>query len=133
MPIERTLIKASHVIAFDGKQHRYLKDGVVVYEGDTITFVGKRFEGGVDHLIDATNKVLTPGFIDTHIHMAGSPLDKSFIEYHGRRNFYHSGLIEMLPARSAAQDMDANHVSVQFSMIQLLHTGTTTALAMRPV
>src|SRR5439155_23157790 len=128
MPIERTLIKASHVIAFDGKQHRYLKDGVVMYEGDTITFVGKRFEGGVDHLIDATNKVLTPGFIDTHIHMAGSPLDPSVIEDHVRRNFDNSGLFEMLPAPSAAQDMDANHVCVEFSMMEVLHTGKTTAL-----
>ncbi|MEP7200690.1 MAG: amidohydrolase family protein, partial [Chloroflexota bacterium] len=61
------------------------------------------------------------------------PLDKSFIEDHGKRNFFNSGLFEMLPARSAAQDMDANHVCVEFSMMELLHTGTTTALEMGPV
>jgi len=133
MPNPRTLIRASHIIAFDGARHRYLKDGVVVYEGDTIIHVGKKFDGTIDHLIDATNKVVTPGFIDTHIHMAGSPLDKSFIEDHGKRNFYNSGLFEMLPARSAAQDMEANHVCVEFSMMELLHTGTTTALEMGPV
>ena len=133
MPIERTMIKASHIIGYDGARHRYLKDGVVVYEGDTIIHVGKKFEGTIDHLIDATNKVVAPGFIDTHIHMAGSPLDKSFIEDHGKRNFFNSGLFEMLPARSAAQDMDANHVCVEFSMMELLHTGTTTALEMGPV
>lgn len=133
MPPERTLLRASHIIAYDGKQHRYLRDGVVVYEGDTIIHVGKKFDGMIDHLIDATNKVVTPGFIDTHIHMAGSPLDKSFIEDHGKRNFYNSDLFEMLPARSAAQDMEANHVCVEFSMMELLHTGTTTALEMGPV
>ncbi len=133
MSPDRTLIKASHIIAFDGKRHRYLKDGVVVYEGDSIIHVGKKFEGQVDHIIDAHHKMVTPGFIDTHIHMAGSPLDKSFIEDHGKRNFYNSGLFEMLPARSAAQDMEANHICVEFSMMELLHTGTTCALEMGSV
>jgi 5-methylthioadenosine/S-adenosylhomocysteine deaminase len=112
MPAERTMIKATHIIAFDGQRHRYLKDGVVVYEGDTIIHVGKKFDGTLDHLIDATDKIVTPGLIDTHIHMAGSPLDKSFIEDHGKRSFSNSGLFEMLPARSAAQDMAGSHVCV---------------------
>lgn len=133
MPAERTLIKASHIIAHDGARHRYLRDGVVVYEGDAIIFVGRKFDGVTHHLIDATNRILAPGFIDTHIHMAGSPLDKSFVEDHGRRNFFNSGLFEMLPARSAAQDRDANHACVEFSMMELLHTGTTTALELGPL
>jgi len=124
----RTLIKASHIIAYDGKQHRYLKDGVVVYEGDTIIQVGKKFDGTVDNVIDATNKVVTPGLVNTHIHMAGGPLDKSLIEDRGSRNFYNSGLFEMLPARGAAQDIEANHASIEFSIVELLHTGTTCAL-----
>ncbi len=129
---ERTLIKASHVIAHDGGGHRLLRDGVVVFEGDTILHVGRVFEGHADHVIDATGKVLTPGLIDTHVHMAGSPLDKSFVEDHGKRNFFNSGLFEMLPARSAAQDLDATHACVEFSMMELLHTGTTTALELGP-
>ena len=133
MAAERTLIKASHVIAHDGGGHRLLRDGVVVFEGDTILHVGRGFEGHADHVIDATGKVLTPGLIDTHVHMAGSPLDKSFVEDHGKRNFFNSGLFEMLPARSAAQDLDATHACVEFSMMELLHTGTTTALELGPV
>ena len=95
---ERTLINASHIIAHDGARHRHLRDGVVVYEGDTIIFVGRKFRGETHHRIDATNRIVAPGFIDTHIHMAGSPLDKSFVEDHGKRNFFNSGLFEMLPA-----------------------------------
>jgi hypothetical protein len=38
--------------------------------------------------------LLTPGLISTHAHLAGSPLDKSFIEDRGRRQFYNSGLFE---------------------------------------
>ncbi len=130
MAPERTLIKASHIIAYDGKQHRYLKDGVIAYEGDSILHVGRKFDGTIDHLIDATSKLVTPGFIDTHIHMGGSPLDKSFIEDHGKRSFFNSGLFEMLPARGAAQDQAASECCVDFSLMELLHTGTTTALEM---
>ena len=133
MAAERTLIKASHVIAHDGVGHRLLRDGVVVFEGDTILHVGRGFEGHANHVIDATGKVLTPGLIDTHVHMAGSPLDKSFVEDHGKRNFFNSGLFETLPARSAAQDIDAIHACVEFSMMELLHTGATTALELGSV
>ncbi|MBI3375323.1 MAG: amidohydrolase family protein [Betaproteobacteria bacterium] len=133
MPAQRTLIKASHIIAHDGVKHRHLRDGVVVLEGDTIVFVGRKFEGTTDNVIDATGRIAAPGFIDTHIHMAGSPLDKSFVEDHGKRNFFNSGLFEMLPARSAGQDTAANHACVEFSMLELLHTGTTTALELGPV
>ncbi len=132
MATESTLIKAAHIIAFDGVRHRHLRDGVVVYEGDTITYVGKRYNGEVQHVVDAANGVVTPGFVNTHIHMAGSPLDKSFVEDRGNRNFFNSGLFEMLPARSAAQDMEATRTSIDFSMIELLHSGTTTAVELGP-
>jgi cytosine/adenosine deaminase-related metal-dependent hydrolase len=125
---ERTLINASHLIAYDGKQHRHLRDGVIVYEGDTIIHVGKKFDGQVDHVIDATGKVVTPGFIDTHMHMYESPLDRSLVEDTGPRNFYGSGLFEMLPARSAAEDEEGALASIEFSMAELIRGGTTCAV-----
>jgi cytosine/adenosine deaminase-related metal-dependent hydrolase len=67
----KTAIIASHIIAYDGEGHRHLQDGVVVYEGNTIVYVGKAYAGEVDHTIDATGKVVTPGFINTHAHVGG--------------------------------------------------------------
>lgn len=75
-----TAIRASHIIAYDGQGHRHLENGVVVYEDNTIRYVGPQYTGHVDYTIDATGKLVTPGFINTHAHLAGSPLDKSFIE-----------------------------------------------------
>ncbi|HEY7711810.1 MAG TPA: amidohydrolase, partial [Candidatus Entotheonella sp.] len=97
-----TAIQASHIIAYDGEQHRHLQNGVVVYEGNTITHVGQTYDGPIDATIDAMGKVVTPGFINTHAHLAGSPLDKSFIEDRGNPQFYLSGLFEYLPVRAAA-------------------------------
>jgi cytosine/adenosine deaminase-related metal-dependent hydrolase len=124
----RTKIAASHIIAYQDGGHRHLRDGVVVLEDDAILHVGPCFDGEVDETIDATGKVVTPGFINTHSHLAGSPLDKSFIEDVGPRQFYLSGLFEYLPVRNAAQDEAADRACLAYSMAELLRTGTTTVL-----
>lgn len=122
----RRAIKASHIIAFQNGGHRHLRDGVVVWEGNEIVFAGPSFAGEVDETIDATGMIVTPGFINTHAHLAGSPLDKSFIEDRGGRQFYLSGLFEYLPVRSGAQDDAGDRACLAYSMTELLRTGTTT-------
>ena len=122
----RRMIRASHIIAYQNGGHRHLKDGVVVWEDGEIIHVGPWFSGEVDETIDATGKIVTPGFVNTHAHLAGSPLDKSFIEDRGSRQFYLSGLFEYLPVRSGAQDADGDLACLAYSMTELLRTGTTT-------
>jgi cytosine/adenosine deaminase-related metal-dependent hydrolase len=126
----RRRIDASHVIAFQDGGHRYLRDGVVVSDGSDIIHVGPQgsWEAPVDETIDASGMVLTPGFVNTHAHLADSPLDKSFVEDMGRRQFYLSGLFEYLPVRSQAMDEAAAHAGLAFSMAELLRTGTTTVM-----
>src|SRR4029450_4579408 len=101
---KRTAIRAGHILAFDGRTHRLLRDGVVVVEGDHILSVGPRFEGTVDETVDARDRIVTPGLITTHAHIGGAPLDRSFIEDRGSPQFWYSGLFEMLPVRCGAQD-----------------------------
>ena len=86
----RRRIDASHVIAFRHGGHRHLRDGVVVIDGNEIVHVGPQesWKQPVDESIDAGGMVLTPGFINTHTHLYESPLDKSFVEDMGRRQFY---------------------------------------------
>jgi 5-methylthioadenosine/S-adenosylhomocysteine deaminase len=128
----RVLIRAGHVIAFDGSGHRLLRDGVVLLEGDRVAHVGPRAAGRlpehVDETVDAYDRVLTPGLISTHAHITGSPLDRSFIEDTGRAQFYYSGLFETLPVRDGAQDDAASRACVDFSMAELLRGGVTTVL-----
>ena len=124
----RRQINASHIVAYQNGGHRHLRDGVVVWEENEIFHVGKRFDGAVDETIDATGKIVTPGLINTHAHLAGSPLDKSFIEDRGNRQFYLSGLFEYLPVRDAAQDEEASRACLACSMTELLRTGTTTVM-----
>ena len=126
----RRRIDASQVIAYQDGGHRYLRDGVIVVDGNEIVHVGPResWPEAVDETIDATGMIVTPGFINTHAHLADSPLDKSFVEDMGRRQFYLSGLFEYLPVRSQAMDEEAARAGLAFSMAELLRTGTTTVM-----
>ncbi|HMM42506.1 MAG TPA: chlorohydrolase family protein [Thermomicrobiales bacterium] len=125
---ERIRINARAIVAFQDGEHRILEDGCGVVEGNEIIHVGKGFDGQADQTIDAADRVITPGFINTHAHLAGSPLDKSFIEDRGRRQFAMSGLSEMLPARGQAIDREGQEACVDYSMAELIRTGTTTVM-----
>jgi cytosine/adenosine deaminase-related metal-dependent hydrolase len=124
----RIAIRAGWIVAFDGRGHRLLRDGVVVVEDERIVHVGRSFDGAVDETVDARDRVLTPGLITTHAHIAGSPLDRSFIEDRGSPQFWYSGLFEMLPVRGGAQDEAAGRACVDFSMAELLRGGVTTCM-----
>ncbi|MFC3057931.1 amidohydrolase family protein [Paenirhodobacter populi] len=126
----RTVIRAGHVIAWQDGGHRHLRDGVIVVEDDRITHVGGSFEGDADEIVDASDKIVTPGFINTHAHLSESPLDRSFVEDVGPRNFYLSGLFEFLSARDGAITDAARRASVAISMPELIRTGTTTIVEM---
>ncbi len=124
----RTLIRASHIIAYQDGGHRHLRDGVIVIESGVIVFVGHSYDGEVDQTMDAGGKVVTPGFINTHAHLSESPLDKSFVEDRGPRQFYLSGLFEFLTARDGAITDNARRACIAYSMLELLRTGTTTVM-----
>lgn len=124
----RTRIDAGIVIAYQDGEHRILRDGCVVVDGNSVVYVGKRYDGEVDEVVDARNRIVGPGYINTHTHLSESPLDKSFLEDKGRRQWSMSGLAEMLPVRGAAIDEEARRASIDYSMAELIRTGTTTVM-----
>ena len=125
---KRIRINANIIVAFQGNEHRVLRNGCVVIDGSEIQHVGKDYDGIVDAVVDAGDRVVTPGFINTHCHMSGSPLDKSFIEDVGSRQFYLSGLPTMLRARGGAMSDADREACVDYSVAELIRTGTTTVM-----
>ena len=57
------------IIAYNPElnQHVLLKNGVVVFEGDTIIYVGKSYSDSVDSRIDGKGKIVSPGFVTKEV------------------------------------------------------------------
>jgi cytosine/adenosine deaminase-related metal-dependent hydrolase len=125
-----TLYRAGWIVAFQDGEHRILRDGCLLVEDDRITFVGESYPEPVDQCVDVTDRIVTPGFINTHAHLDESPIDKSVQEDVGNRQFWLTGLIEILPTEMAGLDEKGARACVDYSLIELARTGSTTVLQM---
>lgn len=79
----KTLVKGGYIVGFNGNTHEILKDGSVVIEDDTISFVGFDYPGSVDRTLNATGKLVCPGFVNSHMH-ANSNAGEYFLNDHGK-------------------------------------------------
>jgi len=119
-------IKGKYIVGYDGVEHRMLHDGVVVIEGNRVKHVGKTYNGTVERWIDAKNSLVMPGLINTHIHAASAPKDKSFIEDVGARALYMSSMGENLSALGMSMTRENREVFAKYSMAECLLSGNTT-------
>ena len=136
----RTAITASWIVGHEAGRHRLIKDGVVVYEGNRIVHVGKTFDGHADATIDATGKLVAPGFIDTHVH-SGHRASHRLITDTGRPMYYGQPFLEIsvpkegkvvkgdhaIPqARRCPAPHAAFELNATFTVAELLRNGVTT-------
>jgi len=122
-----TLISGATVITVDAER-RVIADGAVAIAGDTIVAVGKRadIEGHVQarETVDGRRFVLTPGFINGHVHVTETlirgflPETLPFDEEIGR------WVIPLYEAHTAAEQI----VSTKLALAAMLRSGTTTFL-----
>jgi 5-methylthioadenosine/S-adenosylhomocysteine deaminase len=124
-----TRIDAPWIIGFDGSEHRLIKDGSLVYDGDTVTFVGPRASAPTaSRVIDATDRIVSPGFICMHSHLCDSPFAKSFRDDLGNKQFWMSGLYEHLGPISGANTEETARSAIRFSMLEVLRSAVTTVV-----
>ena len=135
----RTQIKGKWIVANDGRGHTLLRDGVVVYEGSHIIYVGKAFDGSVDHIIDAGSKLVCPGFIDTHVH-SGHRASHRLITDTGRPLYFGQPFLEIsVPKEGRVVSGDPRYLkpgdtslnaalelNAMFTVVELLRNGVTT-------
>ena len=122
----RTLIEGSYVVAFDGIDHRIIKNGIVVYEEDEITYVGKHYKGKIDKKIDAEGKLIIPGLISMHTH-ATIPTCERLLPDVGRRDFFGSGVFNCVPVSGMQGGIEEEStVGVEYTFAEALRHGCTT-------
>ena len=135
----RTKIEATWIVGHERGQHRLIRDGVVVYEGNTILHVGKAFEGHVDRTIAAGDKLVAPGFIDNHVH-SGHRASHRLITDTGRPMYYGQPFLEIsVPKEGKIVKGDPRYLkhgdagseaafklNATFTVAELLRNGVTT-------
>src|SRR5262249_17831596 len=126
MPGTVCIRNADWVVAWDAssRRHAYLQGGDVAFAGNTIAFVGKRYEGAADESIDGRGLLVMPGLIDMHAHPGHEASYRGIREEHGVPELYMTGLFE----RSVAYSLDdeGRLACVEAACCELLLSGVTT-------
>jgi cytosine/adenosine deaminase-related metal-dependent hydrolase len=124
----KTLIEGGWVVGFDGTEHEIIRDGVVVYDGNRIEFVGKDYRQPVDQKINAKGCLVSPGFIDTHFHSGINASDYILADSTKTDFFAANYLAHGGPTRAGAHSAHLKDVDVgqRFSLIHVLKSGVTT-------
>ena len=68
----KILIKNCNLISMSEKREKYEENIDILIEDKKIIKIEKNITQEVDKIIDATNKVVMPGFINTHSHISMS-------------------------------------------------------------
>jgi 5-methylthioadenosine/S-adenosylhomocysteine deaminase len=126
----RTLIQGGWVVAYDGRGHELIRNGCVVFEGNRIVHVGGAFEGAVDRRLDARGKLVSPGFVNCHLHAAVNAGQTVFIA-DGKTDYFGSNFIGYVAPRRGApapRTMARPDIGGTYGMWSALRAGATTIL-----
>jgi cytosine/adenosine deaminase-related metal-dependent hydrolase len=126
----KTEIQGGYVVAFNGVQHELIRDGSVVFEDDKIIFVGKNYNGRVENTITAIDSLISPGFINTHIH-SGSNASYYLLADNSRMDFFGSNYLASaapLKGKRIPSHLDDMETGVRFSFIHTLKGGATSII-----
>src|ERR1700751_1534835 len=135
----RTKIQCSWLVGYVGNGHVLWRDAELVCEGTQMVFVGERFEGTADQVIDARTKLVIPGFIDTHVH-SGHRASHRLITDVGRPDYFGQPFFEISVPRAGtpiggdppdvrsadASAADELLLNARFTVPELLRNGIPT-------
>ncbi|MFH5925931.1 amidohydrolase family protein [Roseomonas xinghualingensis] len=117
---------ADVVVAWDAsaKQHVYMNDADVVFDGGTLTFVGRGYTGPAEEEVSGSGLMVMPGLVNIHSHPSSEPMNKGLLDEIGSPGLYNSSLYEFMPIFRA--DAEAVPHCVRVALSELLLSGVTT-------
>jgi 5-methylthioadenosine/S-adenosylhomocysteine deaminase len=118
------------VIAFADGRHHCIPAGVVAFEGDQVTYVGESLPANAARTIDATGKIVCPGFVNAHLHVTDTPFTRGYWEDMGRQGASpnYEGLYRILPTVRGAVSVEDELVAAECAFAELLLAGSTTVV-----
>src|SRR5436190_5449045 len=135
----RTRIRCGWLVGYANGHHTLWRDAELVFEQNTVLFVGERFDGEIDREIDAREKLVAPGFIDTHVH-SGHRASHRLISDVGRGDYFGQPFLEIsVPREGARVGGDPRYarpddsaaaeelmLNARFTIAELIRNGITT-------
>ena len=122
-----TLIRGAVIVTQD-EERRIIRDGALAVRGDRIAALGKRgeLEDKVDatSVIDGRRFVITPGFIDAHIHITGDPLTRGYVP-DDISDAFGDTLRRWVIPRYLAHTPTDERLSARLAAVEMLRAGTT--------
>jgi cytosine/adenosine deaminase-related metal-dependent hydrolase len=120
-----TLISGALIVTMDAER-RVIGDGAVAILGDRIVAIGKRetIASQVDahQTVDGRRFVVTPGLINTHVHVTGDPLIRGFIP---EDLDFMEVVFGWATRLHQAQTPDDQRLAAQLAAVEMLQSGTT--------
>lgn len=118
----KTLIKNCNLISISEKREKYEKGIDILIEDGHISKIGKDIEVSKEiKVIDATDKIVMPGFINTHTHIAMS-IFRDTLDGYGLQDWLNK---KIWPMEAKLTEEDIYYASL-LSCIEMIKTGTTT-------
>ncbi len=126
----KTLIEGGWVVAYNGTGHEVHERGSVVFEDDRIVHAGGPYTGPVDARLSARGKLVSPGFINTHVHTSGNGGDYLLLDM--ARNDYRTAnymsFAAPLKGKMSPPPPEAVAALRTFVFLHALKQGTTTTI-----
>ena len=123
-----TLIVGSHVVTMNATRD-VIRHGAVAVRGNEIVDVGKQSD--LEALYPATATVggdrfvVTPGMVNTHIHVTGEPLTRGYVP---DDTPFEENVFMWLCPLYAVYTAEEERLSAQLAAVEMLKSGTTTFL-----
>jgi len=119
------LIRGAWIVTMDAERRIY-RDGALAVIGDRIHAVGPsaEVEAAVSarEIIDGSRFVLTPGFVNCHVHVTGEPLTRGAVPDDAD---WEANVMGWLIPIDLAQTPEEERLSARFAALEMLRTGTT--------
>ena len=115
-----TLIRGAHLLTMDDTLGS-LTSGDLLIEGGTIAAVGTGLDANGAEVIDGRNRIVLPGFVDTHRHMWAAML-RGCACYGDLGTYFHD-VVFTYGANFTPED---THASIAFGLAEAIDSGITT-------
>ena len=118
------------VVAWSGAGHEIVPDGSVTIENDKIAAVGTDRSQPVDKVIDASGKIVSPGFVNLHVHSQLNVGDYLLADVTRKDYLTANWFVFGAPLKEKVASPPAPAVAIgrKFALFSALKNGSTTVL-----